>query len=80
MVLICLSSGGNLTRRYFDHSNLFRSRKQYSVNIEHWLKYKVAWACVCKEYEVKLEMVLEQWLQLNMKPSLVALGTVLPEI
>ena len=36
------------------HSNLFRSWEQYSVNIEHWLKYKLALPCVYKEYEVQV--------------------------
>ena len=27
----------------FDHSNLFQTEKEHSVNIEHWLKSKLAW-------------------------------------
>ena len=37
---IFLLGGGNLTRSDFDHSNLFQSQKQHSVNIEHCLKSK----------------------------------------
>ena len=35
--------GRNLRRSDFDHSNLFQSLKQHSVNTEHWLKSKLAW-------------------------------------
>ena len=38
-----------------------------SVNIEHQLKSKLAWLGVYKEYEVKIKMVHEQWLQLKIK-------------
>ena len=38
-----LLGGGNLTtRNNFDHSNLFQSLKQHSVNIEDGLKSKLA--------------------------------------
>ena len=37
-----LLSGGNLTRRDFEHLSLFQSYKQDSVNIEHQLKSKLA--------------------------------------
>ena len=36
------------------------------MNIEHQLKSKLAWH-VYKEHEVKIKMVHEQWLQLEMK-------------
>ena len=38
---ILLSDGGNLIGSNFDHSNLFQSQKQHSVNIEHRLKSKL---------------------------------------
>ena len=38
---------------------------QHSVNIEHHLKSKLAWA-VCAEYEAK-KNEQEQWLQLKIK-------------
>ena len=37
-----LYDGGNLRRSDFDHLNLFQGQKQYSVNIENWLKSKMA--------------------------------------
>ena len=37
-----LLGGGNITKSEFDHSNLFRSQKQHSVNIKHWLQSKLA--------------------------------------
>ena len=43
-----LLSGGNLTRRDFEHLSLFQSYKQDSVNIEHQLKSKLAWLLCTK--------------------------------
>ena len=39
---IFLSGSGNLNRSDFDHSNLFQSYKQRSVNIDHRLKSKLS--------------------------------------
>ena len=61
-----LSGGWNLRRSDFDHSKLFQGYQQLSVNVEYWLKSKLAWHLVYKEYKVKI-MVQEQWLQLKMK-------------
>ena len=70
-----LSGGGHLRRIAFDHSNLFQGKKHPSVNklkFEHQLKSKLARpSYVYKEYEVKIKMVQEQWLQLKMKFLLV---------
>ena len=63
---IFLLDGGNLTRSSFDYSNLFQSCKQHSVNIERWLKSKLAWPVCTKEYGGKIKMA-QQWLQLKMK-------------
>ena len=60
-----LYDGRNL-RSDSDHSNLFQGQKQHSVNIEHWLKSKLAWL-LYNEYEVKIRMVQVQWLQPKMK-------------
>ena len=53
----------------------FKVKKHPSVNqlkFEHELKSKLARpSCVYKEYEVKIKMVQEQWLQLKMKFLLV---------
>ena len=72
---IFLSGGGYLRRSTFDHSNLFQGKKHPYVNqlkFEHQLKSKLARpSCVYKEYEVKIKMVQEQWLQLKMKFLLV---------
>ena len=56
------SVGEHLRRCAFDHSNLFQMKK-HSVYIEH--------QSVCPEYEVKMKIVQEQWLQLKMKFLLV---------
>ena len=62
----------NLRKKAFDHSNIFQSKKYHYVNIEHQLKSKLARpSCAYKEYEVKIKMVHEQWLQLKMKYLLV---------
>ena len=72
---ISFSGGGHLRRSAFDHSNLFQGKKHTSVNqlkFKHQLKLKLARpSCVYKEYEVKIKMVQEQWLQLKMKFLLV---------
>ena len=39
---IFLSGSGNLNGSDFDHSNLFQSYKQCSVNTDHRLKSKLA--------------------------------------
>ena len=41
-------------------------------NIQCWalIKFKIGMTCVYKEYEIKIKMVQEQWLQLKMKFSL----------
>ena len=55
-----LSIGGNL-RSIFDYSNLSPSWKRWaSIKI-----IKIIMNCVYKEYEVKIKMVHEQWLQLK---------------
>ena len=64
---IFLFGGRNLTRGDSNHSILFQSEKQHSVNIQHRLKSKLAWHQLDKEYEVKRKMVQEQWLQLKLK-------------
>ena len=61
---ISLSGSGNL-RSAFNHSNLFQSEKQHSVNNEHRLKSKLAWPVYAKS--MKLKMVQEQWLLLKIK-------------
>ena len=50
--------GGNRRRSGFDHLNLFWGQKQHSVDIEHWLKSKLAWpVCTkimkCNDYGCK---------------------------
>ena len=46
---------GNLTRSDFDHSNLFQSQKQHSVNTEHRLKWKLAYSLCTKSMKLKLK-------------------------
>ena len=51
---IFLLGGKNLRWSDFDHLNLFQSYKQHSLNIEYWLKSKLAWP-VCKQYKRKIK-------------------------
>ena len=43
----------NLRRKVFDHSNLFQSWKQQSVNVKHCLKFALVWPVYRKNTEVK---------------------------
>ena len=60
-----LYDGGNLSSE-FEPSNLFQGQKQHSVNIEHWLRSKLAWL-LYNEYEIKIRMVQVQWPQPKIK-------------
>ena len=62
-----LLGDGKLNRSNLDHSNLFLKLKV--ALCEYWtlVKIKINMTCVYKEYEIKTEMVQEQWLQLKMK-------------
>ena len=64
---INLSGGGNLTTSDFDHSTLFLKIKTTFCIYWTSIKIKTSRACVHKEYEQKIKMVQEQWLQLKMK-------------
>ena len=55
-----LLGDGNLRRSDFDHSNVFQSQKQHSVNIDRRIKFKISMTCEYKEYEVKIKMIQEQ--------------------
>ena len=46
-------------------SNLCKSLKKHSVNIEHWKKIKIS--MTYKEYELKIKTLQQQLLQLKMK-------------
>ena len=48
-----LLGDGNLKMSDFDHSNLFQNEKQHSVNVEHWLKLKLAWSVCTESMDVK---------------------------
>ena len=63
---IFLSSDRNLKRSDFDHLYHFKAKKTF---FENWtsIKIKISSTCVYEEYEVKIKMVQEQWLQLKMK-------------
>ena len=45
----------------------FKAKKKLSVNIEHQIKSKLAWPICTDSIEVKMKMVQELWLQLEMK-------------
>ena len=49
-----ISDGRNLIMSDFDHSDLFQSKKQHSVNIENWLKSKLAWPVCTKSMNLKI--------------------------
>ena len=50
---IFLPGEGNLRRSNFDHSNLFQSCEQLSVNTKHQLKSKLAWPKCTKTMKLK---------------------------
>ena len=50
---IFLLVGGNPRRSDFDHSNLFQSYKQVSVNTEYRLKSKLAWSLCTRSMKLK---------------------------
>ena len=58
---------GNLARSYNDYSNLFSKPK--TTFCKYWtsIKIKISMTCVYKEYEIKIKMVQQQWLQLKME-------------
>ena len=51
--------GGNLTRNYFDHLNLFSKLKTTFCKYGTSVIIKISMTCY-KEYEVKMKMVQEQ--------------------
>ena len=57
---IYLLGSGNLTRKDFDHSNLFQSLKQHSVDTERRQKSKLAWPVCTKSIKLK-----EKWYKRN---------------
>ena len=54
-----LLGGGNLTENDFDDWLIFKAKNN--------IKIKISMTCVYKEYEVKIEIVKEQWQPLKMK-------------
>ena len=50
-----------MTKRDFDHSNLFEMLKTTFCKYCKSIKIKISMTCVHKEYEVKINMVQEQW-------------------
>ena len=53
LIGIFLLGGGNLSKKDFDRSNLFQSKKQHSVNTEHQIKPKLAWAMQTNSIKLK---------------------------
>ena len=63
---ILLSGDENLTSD-FDHSNLIPKLKTTFCKYWTLIQIKISMTCVYKEYEGKINMVQERWLQPKMK-------------